>query len=159
MYINFNIIHNINGDRMENFELIKHIHEDAAMGEYATKRLLDELKSKDNKIKSILEDIYKEYLQYKEKSEKLLDKKDIEYKRIDLMAKMGTYFGIKKEIIDDNSDSSIASMMIQGLSMGSIEISKKLKAYEECTDKKYLKLVKEFIEFQEEYIEKMKSYL
>ncbi len=158
MYIYIFNIHNKNGDRMENCELIKHIHEDSLMGEYATERLINELKEKDNKIKTELENIHKEYVSYKEKTEKLLIKKHEQIKDASLMVKMGTYFGIKKEVLEDNSDSSIADMLIKGLSMGSIEMEKKLNTYKEC-DKKHVKLANDFLEFQQNYIELMKAYL
>ncbi len=140
---------------MENNELLKHIYEDSKMGEYALSRLIKELKEKDNKIKIILEDIYKKYLYFSEKSFKIL-KKDIP--DIDFKAKLGTYFGIKKEVNNDNSDAAIAGMLIQGLSMGIIEIEKKLTVYSNC-EKKIVKIALDFKTFQEEYIVKMKEYL
>ena len=67
--------------------------------------------------------------------------------------------GIKKEVINDNSDASMAEMLIQGISMGSLEMQKKIKAYEKKIDEETLKLAKSFLKFQENAIEKLKKYL
>ncbi len=42
----------------EKLELVVHIHKDASMGAYTTKTLMDDLKDKDNKIKSYVEEIH-----------------------------------------------------------------------------------------------------
>ena len=71
---------------------------------------------------------------------------------------MCSYLGINMEVIKDNSDSSIAQMLIEGLNMGKIEMEKKLDKYKNC-DKKIIKLAKELYEFQGNSIEKLKEYL
>ena len=40
----------------EKNELILHIYQDAEMGCYTVKKLMDDLKEKDNKIKKVVED-------------------------------------------------------------------------------------------------------
>ena len=75
------------------------------------------------------------------------------------MAKMGSSLGIKKEVISDNSDASIADMLIKGISMGTLDMEKKISQYDEIADKKTIKLAKEFLEFQNETINSLKKYL
>lgn len=66
---------------------------------------------------------------------------------------------INKEIISDNSDSNIADMLIQGLTMGNLELTKHIDNYEKTADKKIINLAKSLKKFGEEYIEKLKVYL
>lgn len=143
----------------ENFEVLEHIYQDSEMACFTIERLLNDLKEKDNKIKSLLEDILKEYTSWKEKAKLQLEENGQEIKEQSNMAKKMASMGIKKEVDNDNSDSSIADMLIQGVAMGSINTEKKISAYEDELDKKQLKFLNDFLEFQENTIEKLKKYL
>ncbi len=143
----------------EKFELIEQIHHDAAMGSYTIEKLLEDLKEKDNKIKGYLEDILKQYQQYQEETEKILEQNNKEISNPSLMSKMGSAMGINKEVKEDNSDSAIADMMIKGVSTGSVEIEKKLSQYEKALDKEHKKIAKEYLKFQEKAINHLKEYL
>ena len=82
-----------------------------------------------------------------------------EIKENGMFSKMMAGMGIKKEVKNDNSDSSMADLLIQGISMGSIDAEKKIKNYEKEVDKKQLDFLKDFLKFQENTIEKLKKYL
>ncbi len=144
---------------MENQELLQYIYETVEMGKYSTTELTKELHGKDNKIKDILDDILKDYEHFYEKSKKLLNKNKIEEKEIGMMAKMGASMSMKKEVLSDNSDASIADMLIKGLTMGSLEMSKKIDQYEKKADSKILDLAKDVHKFQEKKIEELKKFL
>ena len=140
----------------ESQELLKHIYENAEMGNYTCKVLLEDLKDKDNKIKGLLTEIQDDYQKFQDKvGKRLTDEKP----KKNLMSKMMANMGIKKEVKSDNSDSSMAEMLIQGLSMGSIEMEKKVKAYKESAKEEDIKLAIEFLKFQENNIAKLKKYL
>ena len=143
----------------EKNELLLHIYKDAEMGEYTISKLIDDLKKKDNKIKRVLEDILKEYKSFKLKAKELLKKENAEIKENNMFAKMMAKMGINNEVNHDNSDSSIADMMIKGISMGSIEMTKKIKEYEKDVSKENLNFAKNFLKFQEKTIEIFKDYL
>ena len=51
------------------------------------------------------------------------------------MAKMMSSMGIFKEVLADNSDAAIADLLIQGLSMGIIEMEKRIKGASDDVDK------------------------
>ena len=140
-------------------ELILHIYESSQMGIEAINNLLKELKNKENKIKKILEDELKEYEKFYKSSEKLLKKEKIELKEKGKMAKMMSKMGIKKEVLSDNSDSKIAQMLTQGLTMGVTQIAAKIDSYKDVISKNHMELDKEYKKFQENSIEKLKSYL
>ncbi len=143
----------------EKFELLKHIYRDAEMASYTIEELTKELKDKDNKIKNIIEDILKQYQDFLKETESLLKKHNVTLTETGLMSKMGAKMGIMKDVRNDNSDSSISEMLIKGISMGSIDMEKKIKDYEQLTDKESIKLAKDFLKFQSSTIEDLKKYL
>ena len=143
----------------ENNELILHIYQDSEMSCYTLEKLLNDLKEKDNKIKKTIEDILHEYQDWKIKSKKLLQKENAEVSENSFMAKFMAGQGIKSEVNDDNSDSAISDMLIKGISMGSIDMEKKISAYKDEVNKEDLNMAKEFLKFQERTIEHLKEYL
>lgn len=143
----------------ENEEILEYIYQTSNMGMQSTKYLIDSLKGKDNKIKKLIEEINKNYEKYAKETEKLLNKKDLKAKPIGMMAKAMSKMSITKEMISDNSDANIADMLIQGLTMGNLELTKHIDNYEKTADKKTINLAKSLRKFGEEYIKKLKEYL
>ena len=143
----------------ENSELVLHIYKDAEMASYTLTRLLKNLKDKDNKIKKTLEDILKEYEEWKSTTKMYLKKNNAEISENGMMAKMMAGMGIDKEVNADNSDSAIADMIIKGVSTGSVDMEKKLKQYRDEADEKELELAEDFLKFQEKTIDILKEYL
>ena len=143
----------------ENNELILHMYQDAEMSCYTIERLINDLKEKDNKIKRCIEEILHEYQEWKQKSKKLLQKENAEISENPVIAKIMAGTSIKKEVINDNSDSSIADMLIKGISMGTIDMEKKIHSYNNDVDKEDLNIAKDFLKFQEKCIDKLKAYL
>ena len=143
----------------ENTELLMHIYQSAEMGVYTTTNLLDILKNKDNKIKTILQKELKGYEKYLQLSEKYLEKYDIESKSSGIMAKLGSDIGMSIETMKDNSDSRIASMLIEGMTMGVLEMTGKIETYKDICNKDIIKFAEELKKFQESEIEKLKNYV
>lgn len=142
----------------EKNELLMHIYQTSDMGVKSTTKLINLLKNKDNKIKNILEDELKLYEEYKKESEKLLKKQKIAKESLGIMAEVMSNVSMNMEVMKDNSDASIASMLIQGFTMGTIEINKKIEAYKD-TNKSTINLAKKILKAQEQEIEKLKKYL
>lgn len=143
----------------EKNELLMHIYDVSYIGEYSTNKLLSTLKSKNNKIKSLLEDELKEYESYKKKSEKLLKKAKIEIPKTSILTKMSSNMGIMMETMKDNSDASIASMLVQGFTMGIVEMETKINNYKEEVNKNTIKLAKNLLKFQQKEIENLKTFM
>ncbi len=143
----------------ENCELLESIYKDAAMATYTLEELLKELNGKDNKIIKPCEDILKGYERYRDETKEKLLKLDSELKEESIMTKIGAKLGIMKEVITDNSDASIADMLIKGISMGSIDTEKKIGAYKENVDKDNIKWAKDFYQFQQDNIKALKKFL
>lgn len=152
------MVNSNSGDNMnENLELLEFIYQSSDMGKKALEDLLKELKEKENKIKSIVSDELKLYEKYYKESQKLA--KDMKLEKGQMMSKMASSMSIKKEVKNDNSDAAIAHMLIEGLTMGSIDIDTKINNYETKAHKKVLKLAKDYAKFQRDEIEKLKAYL
>lgn len=143
----------------ENLELLEYIYKNAEMGAFSLTTLIDLLNGKENKIKKTVEEEIKGYEKYLKESKKLIEKHKYELKETGMMAKMGATMGIKKETKCDNSDAAIAHMIIEGLTMGVVDISSKINNYKGSADKKIIKLAEDFLKFQEDEIEKLKSFL
>ena len=143
----------------ENEEILEYIYQTSNMGYQSTNDLIKTLKGKDNKIKKLVEEIEKNYEKYSKESEKMLNKKDIKAKPIGMMAKAMSKMNISKEMMNDNSDANIADMLIQGLTMGNLELTKHIDNYAKTADKKIIDMAKSLRKFGEEYIEKLKVYL
>ena len=143
----------------ENNELLMHIYKTAEMGVYTTKTLLGYIKNKENKIKHVLESELKEYEKYMMESEELLEKYEVEPKGNGLMAKMGSDWGIMMETIKDNSDPALAAMLIEGITMGIVEMETKISNYESVCEKGILNLSKNFLKFQQNEVQKLKTFM
>ena len=143
----------------ENNELLLHIYQTSDMGAKSTTKLLNLLKNKDNKIKKVLEDELKKYEEFKTKSEKYLKKQKIDPKTLGMMAEIMADLEMKMQVMKDNSDSKMASMLTEGFTMGTIEMNKKIDAYSKDTDKDIINLAKQLLKFQEQEIENLKEYL
>ena len=140
-------------------ELLNFVYENAEMGVHTLNILSDTLRKRDNKIKGLIEDELKEYNSFLKEAEKLLKKNKIEPKKTNLMAKLSSKMGITMETMKDNSDPAIASMVIEGLTMGIVEMQTKIENYKKIVDKKILKLSTKFLKFQEGEIEKLKTFM
>ena len=143
----------------ENTEVLEYIYKNAKMGAESVTTLINTIHNKDNKLKAVVEEQLKKYEKFVKDSEKILKKQKADFKEYNPMAKMSSWMGIKMEMLKDNSDSRVASMLIQGLTMGVIEMEKKIQEYDKKVDKDVLKIAKDFKDFQQDSIEKLKVYL
>ena len=140
-------------------ELIEKIYKDAAMGRFSTRKLLDNLKGRDNKITDDVESIFEGYSSFEEKAKEEVLACDMTPEEEGNIAKMMSSMGIYKEVLTDNSDAAIADLLIQGLSMGVIEMEKRIKGASDDINKENLKLAKDFKKFQEKSQKTIEKYL
>lgn len=143
----------------ESLELLQYIYECSEMGMKSSQKLLRILKEKDNKIKKLLESELKEYESFYKESEKLLKKHKIDLKSKGIFASVIANVTMEIEVAKDNSDSKIADLLIRGMTMGTIDIQKRLDHFEGEVNKDIHKLAKNLLKFQEENIEELKQYL
>lgn len=143
----------------ENLELLEYISESSSMGVATLTDLLKELDGKENKLKSLISDELSEYEKYSKKVKELLENMDTKAKDSSKMRKMMAKKGIEKEVKEDNSDAAISHMLIEGFTMGVVDIETKIKNFDDKVDKDVQKLAKEYLKFQQNEIEKLKKYL
>ncbi len=139
-----------------NIKLYELILKDCDMGVYTLHMLLDRLKDRDNKIKGVIEEIL---TGYERVAAEIKDIIQSELKPASKIGKMGVKTGIIREVRYDNSDSSMAYMVIQGLAMGCLNMEKYISQFKKSDDKKALKMAKKFLKFQEKSISKLTKYL
>lgn len=143
----------------ETNELLECIYQDSYMATKNLETLLQEIKDKDNKIKFELENILKEYEKYLKKAKSLLKSNKVKPKKTSPFAIMGAKMKMKKDVKKDNSDSKISDIVIQGLVMGVIDINKRLDNYRNEVSKDLINLCNELLVFQQDAIDKLKTYL
>lgn len=141
------------------FEIVNYVYKNAKMGKESTSSLLKSLENKDNKIVPVVSDILKSYEQFMQKSEKLLSSLSEKGKSFGLAATISADMGIKMQVLKDNSDAAIADMLIKGLTMGEIEMTKMLDTLAKDIDEDIKELVTDFKDFQSNAISKLKKYL
>jgi hypothetical protein len=143
----------------ENLELLEYMYKHSEMCVHSLTKLLEDLGNRENKIKKLIDEQKKTYKNFMDEANKIIKKNKYEVKENSFMAKMMSTMGIKKEVKNDNSDAAIAHMLTEGINLGILDIETKIKNYKECVDKKIYKLAKEYLEFQQGEIEKLKEYL
>ena len=115
--------------------------------------------NKDNKIKKVIDFLIKEYEERLKKVKKYIKKYKFDVKTNSFMSKMGATMGINMEVMKDNSDSRIADMLIQGFTLGILNVSKRIDKYDKEVEKDIMELAKNFKKFQEDNVELLKKYL
>ena len=127
------------------------------MGKESCDTLLKELDGKENKIIDAVEDILKDYKDFEIKAKNILNEENtIEP---NMFARISASMGIKMKTKTDNSDANIADMLIQGLTMGELEISKKIENSKKSASKESYNLACDFKKFQKNAIVKLKKFL
>lgn len=142
---------------METNELINYVYENAKMGKESCDTLLKELDGKENKIIDAVEDILKDYKDFEIKAKNMLN--EDEKMEPNMFARISASMGIKMKTKNDNSDANIADMLIQGLTMGELEISKKIENSKKSASKEACNLAIDFKKFQKNAIVKLKKFL
>ena len=92
-------------------------------------------------------------------SEEILVKRKVTPKKSGIMAKMGNDMGIMYETMKDNSDAAIASMLVEGFTMGVIEMETKISQYKNIANRGVIKMARDFKLFQENEINKLKTFM
>lgn len=136
--------------------VLDELNKGACMGKDAIHFILDKVKDDDLK-----EELNRQYSKYKEISDKI-KKLYPEYNEgkpheTSAMNKVMTWYGIEKKTFTDESTSKIAELLLQGTNMGIIE-GRKLLNHKQ-TDPEVEKIAKEYVDMQEDAVEKLKKFL
>ena len=134
------------------------------MGAQSVSDVLPKVKSNSSKEKeAFIDELTREYSEYEKissRAEAMLVSMSIEPQKESLMARMSAKAGIVMNTMSDPGISHVAGMMIEGLSMGISDTTRRVrKAEEEKCSAEVLELGGQLISFQEKSTEKMKKYL
>ena len=136
--------------------VLDELNKGACMGRDAIHFILD--KVTDNALK---QELNRQYNKYKEISDKICELypeySEDEPHETSAMNKMMTWYGIEMKTFMDKSTSKIAELLLQGTNMGIIEGRRLLN--HKGTDEHVNSLVKQYVDMQEDAVEKLKSFL
>lgn len=136
--------------------VLDELNKGACMGRDAIHFILDKVEDEDLK-----NELNNQYRKYKEISDKICELYP-EYSEdkpheTNTMNKVMTWYGIEMKTLMDDSTSKIAELLLQGTNMGIIE-GRKLLNHKE-TNKEIHSLVQEYVDMQEDAVEKLKTFL
>ena len=145
----------MNEDRNE-INVLDELNKGACMGKDAIHFILD--KVKDDALKKELNRQYAKYKDISERIQKLYPQyNEGEPHETNAFNKAMTWYGIEMKTLTDESTSKIAELLLQGTNMGIIEGRKLLN--HKRTDAKVEELVQEYVDMQEDAVEKLKQFL
>ncbi len=140
----------------ESLNVLDELNKGACMGIDAINFIFDKVDSKE--LKEILDKQVCDYKKITEDIEKLYPEYSMEEPHeTSVMEKVRTWYGIEIQTFLDKSDSKIAELIVKGTNMGIIEGRKLLN--HKIADQQVEELVKEYVDMQENALEKLKAYL
>ena len=139
-----------------NIEFLNYIYQNAEMGKTTISQLIDI--AEDQSFKQCLQSQFREYNQIFDMADNKIKQFQEKSKGLGTMTKLKTYIMININTIKDKTASHIAEMMIQGSSMGIVDITKKLKEYNNA-EKDIIELGNSLMKFEQQNIEEMKTFL
>ena len=140
----------------EKINVLDELNKGACMGMDAIHFILD--KVEDEVLKKELNNQYKKYKEISDKISKLYPEySEDKPHETNAMNKVMTWYGIEMKTLVDKSTSKIAELLLQGTNMGIIE-GRKLLNHKQ-TNEEIHSLVQEYVDMQEDAVEKLKSFL
>mgnify|MGYP003306514390 CR=1 FL=1 len=139
-----------------NVKVLDEVNKGATMGMDAINYLVP--KVKDGKFKGVLDIEYNKYKDISRRANNLYENySSKEPHETNAMNKAMTWYGIEMKTLMDTSTSKLAELLLQGTNMGIIEGRKLLN--HKSTDENVHALVQEYIDMQEQAVEKLKTFL
>ena len=136
--------------------VLDELNKGACMGKNAIHFVLD--KVEDEQLKQVLNDQYNKYDNISNEICKLYPKySEKQPHETNAVNKVLTWYGVEMKTLMDDSSSKIAELLLQGTNMGIIEGRKILNNKE--LDSKVHKIAQEYVDMQENAIEKLKEFL
>lgn len=139
-----------------NIELLNYIHQNSEMGQNTLNQLIGIVE--DNSFKEVLQSQFNEYKKIFDLSEEKIKEQNKEAKEINAFSKISTYMMINLKTLTNKSPSHISEMLIQGSTMGIIDVTKKINEYNSA-DKEILDLANNLLKFEQNNIEELKKFL
>ena len=136
--------------------VLDELHKGTCMGQDAIYFIKE--KVTDEALKQELEIQYNKYKEIASKIEELYPEySNKEPHETSTMNKVMTWYGIEMRTLLDESTSKIAELLMQGTNMGIIEGRRLLN--HKSTDENINRLVREYVDMQEQAVENLKKFL
>ena len=136
--------------------VLDELNKGACMGKDAIHFILD--KVEDEALKEELNIQYKKYNEISDKINNIYHKyNDDKPHETSAMNKAMTWSGIEMKTMTDHTTSKIAELLLQGTNMGIIEGRRLLN--HKTTNDEIHSLVQEYVDMQEQAVEKLKTFL
>ncbi len=139
-----------------NVELLNYIHQNAAMGADTISHLIEI--AQDIEFRKVLESQYREYKEILSVSNDKLRAIHQEPKSINTLSKASAHLMIDLKTLKARDASHLSEMLIQGSTMGIIDMTKKIHAYSDG-DEDILNLARRLLSFEEKNVEACKKFL
>lgn len=140
----------------ETVQLLQDVVRNARTGQDAVEHLMQ--KTVESRMRDELIREKEDYAVTRRESEQALVKAGGRAEPVGPIAKAGMWAGLEMETMADRSNAHIAEIVIQGATMGVIEMTKALNSYDEA-DADARDLASRFVVQQNETIERQKNFL
>ena len=142
----------------QDMNILDEVNKGATMGMDAINYLVP--KVKDGKFKGVLDVEYNKYKDISRRANNLYENYTTEKEAHETttMNKMMTWYGIQMKTMNDNSNSKISELLMQGTNMGIIE-GRRLLNRNPNMNQKIKTLLSDFVKMQEDSVETLKTYL
>lgn len=142
----------------QDMDVLDEVNKGATMGMDAINYLVP--KVKDGKFKGVLDIEYNKYKDISRRANNLYENYTTEKEphETSTMNKMMTWYGIQMRTMNDDSNSKISELLMQGTNMGIIE-GRRLLNQNPNMNPKIKTLLSDFVKMQEDSVETLKTYL
>ncbi len=140
----------------KDLDFLNYMYKNAKMGIVGIDDVLPKAKAKE--MKDILYNQKLDYESICKEVEKILKRKEAKVEELNLMAKVGSSFMSSLKLAEDNSDSMIAKMMIEGTNKGIIEINEKLNNIPNIS-KETKRIANKLLKIEQNNSSELKKYL
>ncbi|MCI8272978.1 MAG: hypothetical protein HFJ55_02715 [Clostridia bacterium] len=141
----------------QNVKVLDEVNKGTTMGMDAISFILN--KVKDNKFEEVLNVEYGKYKKIADRVDEIYSEYSFDKpQETNAMNKMMTWYGINMKTINDQSNSKISELLMQGTNMGIIE-GRRLLNNNPSVDSKVKQILNDFVVMQEDSIETLKKYL
>ena len=140
----------------ETVQLLQDVVRNARTGQDAVEHLMQ--KTEEGRMRQELIREKEDYAVTRRESERALVNAGGRAEPVGPLAKAGMWAGLEFETLTDRSDAHIAEIVIQGATMGVIEMTKSLNAYDGA-DPDARGLASRFVVGQNEVIDRQKAFL
>jgi hypothetical protein len=140
-----------------NSELLTYIHQNSEMGKDTLRQLMPI--TSDPGFSLLLRSQFSEYNAVNSLSERKLKERNKAAKDIGPLTKAASYISINLNTLTSKKPSHISEMLIQGSTMGVIDITRKINEYQMTADKDVIDLAGTLLNIEQKNIEECKKYL